>query len=158
MSDQSTAAGSTSWSMYLFGGIAALIAGVIALVRGRRGGLASERQAGTWAIMYAVGSVAFIAIFDALPAHMVEASHRQSSEARRRDSAARERAAVCAKREPVSNLRHNLGVDVDDERCLHLRCTREHVAHRADHGAVADVSVSRPPPRGCTRRRTPGSR
>ncbi|MDT7573229.1 MAG: hypothetical protein QOE05_3403 [Actinomycetota bacterium] len=51
--------------MYFFGGIAALVVGVVALVRGLRGGASSERQAGTWAIAYAIGSVAFIAIFDA---------------------------------------------------------------------------------------------
>jgi hypothetical protein len=62
---ESTVAGSTFWFMYFFGGIAALVTGVIALVRGLRGGPASERQVGTWAIAYAIGSVAFIAIFDA---------------------------------------------------------------------------------------------
>jgi hypothetical protein len=62
---ESTVAGSTFWLMYFFGGIAALIVGVICLVRGLRGGPTSERQAGTWAIAYAIGSVAFIAIFDA---------------------------------------------------------------------------------------------
>jgi uncharacterized membrane protein len=62
---ESTVAGSTFWFMYFFGGIAALIAGVIALVRGMRGGPHSERQAGTRAIAYAVASVAFIVVFDA---------------------------------------------------------------------------------------------
>jgi hypothetical protein len=61
---ESTAAGSTFWFLYFFGGIAALIAGVVALVRGLRGGAASERQAGTWAIVYVVVTVAVVAIVD----------------------------------------------------------------------------------------------
>ncbi|MBK5308122.1 MAG: hypothetical protein JJD92_15660 [Frankiaceae bacterium] len=63
---ESTAAGDTFWLLYFFAGIAALVVGVVALVRGLRGGPASERQAGTWALGYVVASVALIAIVDAL--------------------------------------------------------------------------------------------
>lgn len=63
---ESTVAGSTFWLMYFLGGIAALVVGLVALVRGLRGGPASERQAGTWAIAYAVLSILFIVVFDSL--------------------------------------------------------------------------------------------
>lgn len=63
---ESTAAGSTFWFLYFFGGIAALVTGIVALVRGFRGGPPSERQAGQVAVAYAVLSVAVFAVVEAV--------------------------------------------------------------------------------------------
>lgn len=61
----STIAGSTFWFLYFFGGIAALVAGVTALIRSR-GGDKSERRAGLLAMAYVIGSVAVVALVDAV--------------------------------------------------------------------------------------------
>ena len=63
---ESTTAGSTFWFMYFFAGIGAFVVGLVALIRGLRGGPASERQAGSWAVAYVVATVALIVIVDAI--------------------------------------------------------------------------------------------
>ena len=60
---ESTAAGSTFWFMYFFGGVGALVAGVVALVRSRRRA-GPERAAGRTALIYVVATIAIIVFVD----------------------------------------------------------------------------------------------
>jgi hypothetical protein len=61
---ESTAAGDTFWLMYFLGGIAALVLGVVALVKAGRSGPESERSAGRMAVGYAIASVLLIVVVD----------------------------------------------------------------------------------------------
>ena len=61
---ESTVAGSTFWFLYFFAGIAAVVAGVLALVHGTRAKIAGERRAGLLALGYAVVTVVLIVLAD----------------------------------------------------------------------------------------------
>ena len=63
---ESTAAGDTFWLLYFFGGIAALVLGLVALAKAWRNGPASERRAGQLAVAYAVVSIVLIVVADTL--------------------------------------------------------------------------------------------
>jgi hypothetical protein len=61
---ESTVAGSTFWMMYFLAGIAALVLGLVALIKSWRNGPASEQRAGRLALGYVVLSVIFLIIID----------------------------------------------------------------------------------------------
>ena len=63
---ESSAAGDTFWFLFFFAGIAALVLGVVALVKAWRNGPASERSAGRLALSYAVAAVVLMIVIDAL--------------------------------------------------------------------------------------------